>query len=213
MATDLVPTASDTQLDAAIAHLKSLNRHAFLQYAVSVGQYFVNHFHDGDHAAALAAGSDKQGGIQALVSRRRAELQDLDLTGRTLRKYVAATVVWQGLPEQTRAKLGIDHLERLAAVGDVVERKKLADDAATMQWTLVQVATAVRQFQKEQRGGGKKRGRKEKPKALKLAVALAAAVKKVVASRASAMALADGSRSEWVKLVQDAADDLFRLTK
>ena len=38
MATDLVPTASDTQLDAAIAHLKSLNRHAFLQYAVSVGR-------------------------------------------------------------------------------------------------------------------------------------------------------------------------------
>jgi hypothetical protein len=202
MPTDLAPAYTDDQLDAAIRHLQRQHRHAFLQYAVTVGHYLAEHFHGGDYAEALAAGP--QGGIQALVARRRAELDELDLSGRTLRKYLAASAVWRELPEATREKLGIDHLERLSAVSDAGQRKKLANDAAAMHWTRDQVAIAVKNAQLEQRGRGKKPGPKPQPKPLRLTGALGSAVTKLAAGQGAVKSMSDANRAKWRANIEEA---------
>jgi hypothetical protein len=137
---------TDKHLDAAIARLNALNQHTFLAYAIEAGTYLVQHFFEGDFAATHDHRNSKQQSFNALLERRADELAELGLSARTLRNYMAAAEVWNTLPETTRSRLGLQHLQQLSAVTDITERKRLAHDAATMKWTRQQVAVAVSEF-------------------------------------------------------------------
>lgn len=166
------PKVSDHELDAAVEHLRNLYKQHTLSYAVMTGQYIVDKFYDGSFADARDRNAEKHFKLNELIEKRGQQLQDLDLSTRSIQRYVAATDVWNGLPEHTRVQLRITHLDRLAGVADVEERKRLAHDAATMQWTGEQTALAIADYRKKLRGNKKKAGPKVKPAVLKAAAAL-----------------------------------------
>jgi len=197
-------TASDAELDSAIAHLRSLNRRAFLEYVLQVGQFLVDRFFGGEFAAVHSFAANKAHSFAALLTRRRAELAELNLSGATLRNYIAATEAYASLPQQTRAKLGLDHLRRLAAIKDVAERKRLGHDAATMQWTREQTTTAVRDAKRAQRIGKKKPGPKSRPAVVRAARAMHASIKALFKLQGAASRLEDGHRAEFDATVAEA---------
>ncbi len=163
---------TDNELDAVIQHLRTLYKQHSLSYAVATGQFIVDKFYNGDFTSARDRNATNHFKFNELIERRSSELRDLDLNVRSLSRYVAATEVWNELPEHTRAQLRIAHLDRLAMVGDIDERKRLAHEAATMHWTAEQTGLAVADYKKKQRGHKKKAGPKLKPAVLKAAMAL-----------------------------------------
>lgn len=211
MSSILVASANSPDLEAAITHLRTLNRRAFLSYAIEVGQYLVNHFFDGNFAAVHDQRGDKQRSFNDLLQHRAADLAELELSGRTLRKYMSAAEVWQALPESIRSQLGLDHLQQLAAVPDVAERKRLAHDAATMKWTRQQVAVAVREAKKDRRAGKKKPGRKARPAAVKAAVAVSAVVRRLTKLAGPARSLEGAHRDAFVAAVLGSISALKKL--
>lgn len=190
-------TPTDAELDAAIAHLRSLNHGAFLQYVVTVGEFLVARFLGGNLAAIHDQDPFKAHSLQELVTRRRHELAELDLSVSTLRRYLAATEVWHALPAHTRAQLSLENLSRLGVVKEPEIRKKLAHDAAAMQWSSAQMGVAVQEYKQEKRGGKKKTGRKHKPTVIKAAVALHAAARKLHGLHGAASSLGDAHRLEF----------------
>lgn len=175
----IILAVTDEELDHAIDHLRHLNKQYSIAYAIETADYLVKIFYQGDYALARDRDPHKHAAFEELLERRQKELAEIDLTPRTLRRYIAAGDVWHGLPEKTREQLGVAHLEKLAAVQDVKERKQLAHNAATMHWTREQTAKAVKDLKKKERGGKKKPGRKVKPKAVKAVVALKHAIGQV----------------------------------
>ena len=138
-------------------------------------------------------------------------MAELDLSGRTLHRYIAATEFSRSLPDHVRAQLGLDHLQKLAAVPDATVRNRLAHDAATMHWTRDQVGIAVAEYKASLRHG-KKVGRKEKPAVLKSATALRAAVKHLMRLHGAANQLSPAHRAVLqsdLLAVRDALDGLL----
>lgn len=192
-----IATPTDVDLDAAIAHLRSLNHGAFLQYVVTVGDFLVARFMGGNLAAIHDQDPFKTHSLRELVTRRRTELAELDLSASTLRRYLVATEVWHALPAQTRAHLSLENLSRLGVVKEPEARQKLAHDATAMQWSSEQLGVAVQEYKREKRSGKKKAGRKHKPAVIKAAVALHAAARKLHGLHGAALTLGDAHRLEF----------------
>jgi len=194
--------------DTVIRQLKTLNRKAFLQYAIDVGQQLVEAFFDGDFNALHDKNLDKQANFQVFLVERKDELSEMDLSGNTLRNYVAAAEVAHTLPKQLVGHLGLTHLSQLAIVRDAPERARLAHEAASMQWTKQQVATAVREW-KDKTRHGKRAGPKHKPEVLKAAVAMHAAMRRLHHLHGAATQLNDEHKTA-LKLEIKAATALLK---
>lgn len=208
--TVLAPALTDAELDRAIAHLRTLNRQAFLQYVISVGNYLVKEFFGGDFSAVHDQNPNKQRSFVELLSRRTAELKEIDLSANTLRRYMAATEVWHGLPQHVRNRLGVEVMQRLAVIPNGPDREKLAHDAAEMQWTREQAAAAVRDY-KAAKVHGKRRGPKVKPDVLKKAVAVHRAVRELTRLHGAAESLGVAHRATFVNEIEAAILALGRL--
>lgn len=180
MATALQRYQRDLLLyDRVVGHLRTLQRTAFLGHAIAVGEYIVAEFFGGDFAAVHDKAHDKQLSFQDFLAARQEQLTDLDLPPTTLRTYIAAAEVARDLPEHVASKLGLVHLRQLAIVKDVPERKRLAHEAAGMQWTRQQLAVAVQDWRKAQRHGKRKPGPKPRPAVLQAAASARLAVRKL----------------------------------
>lgn len=202
---------TDDELDHAIAHFRHLNKQYAIAYAVETADYVVKHFYQGDYALARDRDPTKHTAFEELLLRRKDDLADLDLSPRTLRRYIAAGDVWHGLPEATRSHLGVSHLESLAAIANKDERKRIAHDAATMHWTRQQTAVKVKDFKKQERGGKKKPGRKAKPNALKEVVALRHAIKQVHKGHSAAKKLGEAHYLEYSAALEECKVALSKL--
>lgn len=194
-------TLTDDDLDRAVRHLRTLHKAHAVGLAIAVGEFVVREFYDGDFAAARSRDPGKHARFQQLLIRRGQELADLSLPGRTLRRCVAASDVWRGLPEESRSRLGVTHLETLAAVPNADERKRLAHEAAAMHWTGEQVQLAVKDLKRQERGEKRKPGRKTKPQVLKAAVAAHAELRRLYELRSAAVHLDGSHATEYAGLL------------
>jgi hypothetical protein len=208
---DLVAAVSEEELDRAIKSLRALHRAHSVAHAVSVGRTIVELFYGGDYAAARSRDPSRHARYRALVQRRPDELADLALPDRNLRRCVAASDVWQGLPESVRSKLAILHLEGLAAIQDSEIRKEMAAEAASLEWTGDQVKKAVADQKRKARGEKRKPGRKKKPAVLKTAGAARASLKKLVDQKELVEKLAPERLAELKALVQGMQELLAQL--
>lgn len=180
MKTDLQILQHELALyDRVITHLHTIQRKSFLQYAIGIGQYVVKEFFEGDFHALHDKAHDKGASFQRFLVERKEELGELDLSATTLRTYVSAAEVAQGLPEHVAAQLGLVHLRQLSAVRDAPTREKMAHDAAHLHWNRGQIDIAVNDWKKAQRQGTEKRGPKPRPAVLRAASDAHAAVKRL----------------------------------
>lgn len=208
---EIVAAVSEDDLDKAIRRLRTLHRAHSVAHAVAVGQLIVEMFYDGDYGAARSRDPHRHARYRALVQRRPDDLADLALPDRNLRRCVAASDVWQGLPESVRSKLAIVHLEGLAAIQDAGVRKEMATEAASLEWTGDQVKKAVADQKRKARGEKRKPGRKKKPTVLKTAGAAKASLKKLVDQKDMMAKLAPERLAEFKALVQAMQELLAEL--
>ncbi len=194
---------SEAELDHAVDALRTLHKAHAVAHAVSVGTLVVERFYAGDFAAARSRDPGKHLRYQELIERRGEVLADLSLPDRTLRRCIAATDVWRGLPDEVRSKLAIVHLEKLATLADGEVRKQIAREAATLTLTGEQVGRAVADEKRKTRGHKAKPGRKQKPAVLKAAVAARAQLHKLDGLRKGAGKLSGAEAAEFKTLVAE----------
>jgi hypothetical protein len=189
MTTELQTLRTELALhDRVLAHLRTLQRKAFLGHAIAIGQYVVHEFFAGDFAAVHDKAHDKQRSFQDFLATRGEQLAELDLSATTLRTYVAAAEVAKDLPESVAAQLGLVHLRQLAAVTEVPVRQQMAHEAATLRWSKAQLGTAVGEW-KRAKVKGDKRGPKPRPAVLLAAAAVRTAARKLHGLHGAAVSL------------------------
>jgi hypothetical protein len=189
MTTELQTLRAELALhDRVLAHLRTLQRKAFLGHAIAIGQYIVHEFFAGDFMAVHDKAHDKQRSFQDFLATRGEQLAELDLSATTLRTYVAAAEVAKDLPESVAAQLGLVHLRQLATVTEVPARQHMAHEAATLRWSKAQLGTAVGEW-KRAKVKGEKRGPKPRPAVLVAAAAVRTAARKLHGLHGAAVSL------------------------
>ena len=83
-----------------LAHLGKLSRTALLDYALKIGGYLVETYFDNDVGAYFDKSRYKASSFADLLDNHAEDLADLDLSGTTLRNYIAAWNVHENLPKE-----------------------------------------------------------------------------------------------------------------
>lgn len=200
-------TELEATFDATIAHLRHLNRSALLGHALQVGDFLLGTYFGGDLGNYHNRKSKGHVSFDALLQQRREALDDLGLSGQSLRNYILASSIWHELPDAVRGRLDLTHLHRLSVVKDSTVRARLAQDAADQGWPSRRLEAAIEAHRHAQQGPVK-RGRPELPTSVKAWGQALAAVKKARAAEGGLAGLAGKQRQRVRQDIEAAIGEL-----
>jgi hypothetical protein len=140
----------DKQLvEGAIAAINHLWKRGVLQTAVSVGDYLIDAFFDGNIGLALSHSPVKPNALRHLYQR----VDELPVSLHQLRVAVRVAAQWRQLPEHVAEALSVSQHELLLLVDGVVDKERIAREAIQKRLTVRQLEQRVRGMQPKHAGG------------------------------------------------------------
>ncbi len=126
-----------------LAELDHLSRELLLAFRLQAGKLFLARFFGGSAHAYRDKSHDKDATFVEFAKLCKDELSTLGLSASLARQCILARIAWDGLPEAVRTSLKFNHIVSLARVDEPTTRARLAMDAKTQGWSVIQLDDAI----------------------------------------------------------------------
>ncbi len=140
---DLQPGIIQSEYHDALQTLQRLTREHAQTYRLGVGAYILQRFFGGSAAQFSSSAPNKDTKFKGFLAAHAQDLDELDLSETTLRRFVRAHIGYSLLPPGVRDQLGWSALLEICKVQEVNQRARLAMATVTERWPVAKVRAAV----------------------------------------------------------------------